>query len=138
MTTILSGLVPAAGSYTGSVYFFAKRNVNRSACIQCVLTYGSGGTSADFYVQTSLNGGGTWVDMANFHYTTSGGASIINLSSLTPKTTQYTPTNKAISANSSVDGIIGDRLMVSYVIVGSYSTTTVAIDVITDQLSTYP
>ena len=41
-----------------------------SLVIQANFTYGSGGTSADAWVQTSLDGGTTWTDIANFHFTT--------------------------------------------------------------------
>jgi len=39
-----------------------------SAVLQGMFTYGSGGTSADAWVQTSFDGGLTWADVANFHF----------------------------------------------------------------------
>src|SRR5262245_42334919 len=35
---------------------------------QCVFSYGSGGTSVDVYVQTSLDQGATWVDIMEFNF----------------------------------------------------------------------
>jgi hypothetical protein len=39
-----------------------------SLIIKGNLTYGSGGTTIDVWVQTSLDGGTSWNDVANFHW----------------------------------------------------------------------
>lgn len=98
--------------------------------LQATFTYGSGGTSADAWVQTSLDGGGTWTDVANFHFTTSTARAVFNLSSATAVTTAYTPTDGTLSANTAKDGVVGNLWRVKYTTVGTYATTTLRIDAI--------
>jgi hypothetical protein len=93
--------------------------------LQGTFTYGSGGTSADAYVQTSLDGGTTWIDVANFHFLLASARFTYNLSSLTPVTTEYTPTDGSIAANTAKDGVIGNLLRVKWVTVGTYAGGTV-------------
>lgn len=101
----------------------------RSLCAQANFTYGSGGTTVDAYLQTSLDGGATWIDIAEFHFTTASARYVFNLSGLTPVTTEYTPTNGSLSANTAQDGILGPLFQVQLVTVGTYAGTTLRIDV---------
>jgi hypothetical protein len=105
-------------------------SVPPSVTVQCNFTYGSGGTTADAWVQTSLDGGATWVDIANCHFTTSTARFAYNLSSLTPVTTEYTPTDGTLSANTAKDGILGPSYRVKYTTTGTYATsTTLSVDI---------
>ncbi len=100
----------------------------KSVGIQFNFTYGSSGTSVDAYVQTSFDGGITWVDIAEFSGTTSSLRKLYNLSALTPVTTIYVATDGSLSANTAKDGFIGDQLRVKFTSVGTYAgTTTMAI-----------
>jgi hypothetical protein len=100
-----------------------------SAEIAANFTYGSGGTSADAWVQTSLDGGQTWIDIANFHFTTSSLRASYNLSALTPVTTQYTATDGTLGTNTAKDGIIGQAIRVKYTTVGTYAGTTLVVTI---------
>jgi hypothetical protein len=101
-----------------------------SITIQCNFTYGSGGTSADAWVQTSIDGGTTWVDIAECGFTTSSAKKVYNLSGLTPVTSVYTPTDGTLAANTSKDGIVANWFRVKYTTVGTYAGgTTLSIDV---------
>ena len=96
-------------------------------------TYGSGGTSADAWVQTSLDGGATWCDVANFHFTTASARKFFNLSSMTPVATQATPTDGSLAANTCVDGLVGPLWRVKYTTVGTYAgSTTLAVHIVGD------
>ena len=64
ITTALTGSASTALQVQGQMGV-------ESATIQANFTYGSGGTTAAVWVQTSLDGGTTWVDIANFAFTTS-------------------------------------------------------------------
>ncbi len=103
----------------------------RSVCVQATFTYGSGGTSVDAYLQTTLDGGNTWIDIAQFHFTTASAQSVFNLSSLTAVTTQYTPTDGTLAANTAKDGILGRHFQVKVASVGTYANTTLRVDVTT-------
>lgn len=95
-----------------------------SANFQFVFTYGSSGTSADAYVQTSFDGGTTWCDVINFHATTSSLTYIYNLSALTVVTSKATPSDGTLTANTSVDGLFGNLWRVKYTTTGTYATST--------------
>lgn len=86
--------------------------------------YGSGGTSVDVYVQTSFDGGTTWMDIAQYSGTTSDQKRAYNLSALTPVTSIYTPIDGSMTANTCKDGFIGDQLRVKFTSVGTYGTST--------------
>lgn len=95
-----------------------------SATVEAIFAYGSGGTSVDAYIQTSFDQGNTWVDVANFHFTTASASKIFNLSALTPQTTALVPADGSLAANTAQDGLLGDRLRAKVVSVGVYATST--------------
>lgn len=97
----------------------------RGVTIQAAFTYvASAATSATAYVQTTLDGGTTWVDIVCFSFTTASATKIANLRRTTPVTTLATPTDGALTANTSVDGILGDQLRVKWASVGTYGAGT--------------
>ena len=101
-----------------------------SVLLHCKVTVAAGGGECDAYVQTRL--GGLWIDVANFHATTSSMERCYNLSTRTPVTSIATPSNDAshISDNTSVDGLIGDILRVKLVTSGSAYTGASSIKVV--------
>lgn len=101
-----------------------------ASTIQAKFAYGSGGTSAKVYVQTTLDDGLTWVDIASFAFTTSSATKVINLSGLTPKTTAITPSDGALSDDTCVDGILGNTLRVKITTVGVYVNSTLSVKLI--------
>lgn len=89
--------------------------------LQVRFAYGSGGTKVTVYVQTSLDQGATWVDIACVTFTTASGQKMLNLSGLTPKTTAATPTDGAMTDDTALDGVLGDRLRCKVVSTGTYA-----------------
>jgi len=64
---------------------------------------------------------------------------LFNLSSATPVTTQYTPTDGSLAANTCKDGLLGNMYRAKYTTTGTYAAnTTVRIDLVTDGLTAYP
>ncbi|MGE4044466.1 MAG: hypothetical protein AB7F35_06410 [Acetobacteraceae bacterium] len=96
-----------------------------AASVQIMFSYGSGGTSAVIYVQTSLDNGMTWMDIAAIAVTTSSETHCFNFSGLTPKATSITPSDGAMSNDTALDGFLGDRLRLKIVSVGTYANTIV-------------
>ena len=96
-----------------------------AATIQVKFAYGSGGTTARAYVQTSLDQGTTWIDIISVLHTTSSEVAVFNISGLTPKTTAIVPGDGALSDDTAIDGILGDRLRVKVVTTGTYAGQTV-------------
>ncbi|MDE2467773.1 MAG: hypothetical protein KGL35_03285 [Bradyrhizobium sp.] len=128
-TTITAAVTAAVGATLQ-----LRDGAPHALLIQANFTYGSGGTSATAYVQTSVDGGLTWCDIANFAFTTASGRKLFNLSCLTPVTTQATPTDGALTANTAVDGVLGRHFRVKYTTVGTYAGgTTLEVDVSTSR-----
>lgn len=92
-----------------------------SLTLQMTFARAAGGTSVDAYVQTSFNGGASWVDIAQFSLATTAAVKILNLTSNTAVTTQYTGTDGGMTANTCKDGVLGDLFRVKYVTAGTYT-----------------
>lgn len=87
--------------------------------------YGSGGTTVIVIVQTSLDQGANWIDIARFDFTTASALKVVNLSGLTPVELAAVA---ALSAEGELDGIIGDRIRAVVSSTGTYGgATSVAI-----------
>lgn len=123
MTMLLNLPITTAKSATATTALQCEV-VPLSVNLQANFTYGTSGTSADAYVQTSFDGGLTWCDVANFHFTTSSAIKVYNLSGLTAVTTAVTPTDGSITANTAIDGLLGTQWRVKYASVGTYATST--------------
>lgn len=95
-----------------------------AATVEVRFVYGSGGTTCKAYLQTSLDGGSTWHDIACAAFTTASATKLFNLSGLTPKTTPATPTDGAMTDDTALDGVLGDRLRLKVVSVGTYAGST--------------
>lgn len=69
---------------------------------------------------------------ANFNFATTSARVLYNLSSATPRTTQYTPTDGALDPNPCIDGIVGHLWRCKYSTTGLYAGgTTLRIDAFT-------
>jgi hypothetical protein len=93
-----------------------------AATLQANFAYGSGGTSIKAIWETSLDQGSTWVEVCRMAFALASEENIVNLSGLTPKTTIYTPA--ALSDDTAIDGIFGDRWRVRILTVGTYAGNT--------------
>ena len=78
-----------------------------SATLSASFVYGSGGDTLKVVVETSLNQGATWVEVARFAFAQASAEKVVNLSALTAVTTVYAPT--ALSDDTVKDGILGPR-----------------------------
>jgi hypothetical protein len=95
-----------------------------AATIEAQFAYGSSGTSCKVWIQTTLDEGQTWLDIANFAFTTSSATKVINLSGLTPVTTAITPTDGSMADNTVQDGILGSALRAKITTTGTYAGST--------------
>ena len=121
MTALLNATITAAQTAVASVPIQFRDGNPESAVIQGNFTYGSGGTSATVWVQTSVDAGATWIDVANFSFTTSSARFAFNLSSLTPVTSEYTPTDGSLASNTAKDGFLGNLWRTKLTTVGTYA-----------------
>jgi hypothetical protein len=90
--------------------------------------YGAGGTTAKAYVQTSLDGGVTWMDIICFAFTTSALSKVSAVSAdvafAASAYVPIAPTDGSLTDNTSIQGIFGDRFRLKYVTTGIYSGAT--------------
>lgn len=128
----LAAITAAISSKTTEVVKFSAPP--RSLAVQANFAYGSGGTTVDAYLQTSLDQGATWIDVAQFHFTTAAARFVYNLNSQTPVATEYTPTDGSLTANTAKDGLLGPQFRVKYQSTGTYAgATSLSIDIAADQ-----
>jgi hypothetical protein len=106
--------------------------------IQIKLIYGSGGTTIAAWVQTSLDGGATWVDVASQAFTTASLAAVFNVSALTPKIAALTPQDGALATATAVDGVVGPIWRVKWTTTGTYVGTTLSVDLNGAMFTTSP
>jgi hypothetical protein len=126
---LLLATITAAATLVGPVRKVRDQRGVRSLTAQAKLTYGSGGTTIDAYLQTSIDGGITWIDVANFHFTTASATKVLTLNSQTV-VASFAPTDGTIAADTVKDGVFGDQWRVKVISVGTYAGgTTLRIDV---------
>lgn len=78
-----------------------------SVTLSASFVYGSGGDTLKVVIDTSINQGQTWIEVARFAFAQTSAEKVVNLSALTPVTTVYSPTT--LSDDAVKDGIIGPR-----------------------------
>jgi len=88
---------------------------------QAAFTYQAGGTDVTAYVQTSLDGGTTWIDIMAFNFTTATATKISKVSLPIALAAAATPTDGSLTDDTILDGVIGDRVRVKYTTTGTYT-----------------
>lgn len=79
-----------------------------------------GGTTTQAWVQTSFDGGTTWMDIATFAFTTTTATRLFNLTAAAV-TSIATPTDGSLADNTCVNGFLGDLFRVKLTTVGTYT-----------------
>lgn len=90
--------------------------------LYAVFAYGSGGTTAKAWVQTSIDGT-NWMDIASFAFTTSAAQRAYNLTNVAV-TSIATPTDGTLTDNTAVNGLLGAYFRVKYTTTGTYAGAT--------------
>ena len=117
----LPAITAAIVTTTSPVY--QSRGAAIDMTLQANFTYGSGGVACDCWIQTSVDNL-RWCDIANFHFDTSSARYLFNLTSSTPVTSQYTPTDATLDPNTAVDGLLGHWFRCKYSSSGIYAGCT--------------
>ena len=118
-TTIAAAV---AAQLSGVQYF--QGALNSILTLQATFAYGAGGTTTKAWVQTTFDGGATWMDIANFAFTTAAGKRLFNLIRGAAVTSIATPTDGTLADNTVVNGFIGPALRVKYTTTGTYTGAT--------------
>lgn len=96
----------------------------KSLSVGANFTYGAGGTSVTFYLQTTLDQGNTWMDITALRFTNGSLAQAVNLDD-SAQTTPVTPNYLALTPGTVQNGFLGASLRPVVVVAGSgYSGNT--------------
>ena len=101
--------------------------------IEANFVFGSGGTTVDAWLQTSLDGGNNWIDIAQFAFLVTSLRKIhtVVMPAVVATRTNVTPLDGTLGDNLIQDGILGDHLRVKLTTVGTYAGgTTLDINVV--------
>lgn len=105
----------------------------KALMLEAQFVYGSGGTSADVYVQTSIDGGLSWFDIANFHFllVSANKLSAVVWDPATPFPAGTTPGSGALASNTVLNGILGDQIRALVNTSGTYGgSTSIRVDAV--------
>lgn len=111
----LAGAV--TGDVTAGVFSLAR---TESLTLHAIITVAGGGTTAKAWVQTTLDGGLTWSDIASFAFTTSTATRAYHLTTAAV-TSIATPTDGSLADNTAVNGLIGTAIRVKLTTTGTYT-----------------
>jgi len=95
----------------------------QALALYATFLYGAAGTTVKAWVQTSFDGGTTWMDIASFAFTTSAAQRVYNLTAAAV-TAIATPVEGALADNTSVNGFLGGLYRVKYTTTGTYTGAT--------------
>lgn len=97
---------------------------------QAIFTYGSGGTTAKFWVQTTLDGV-TWIDLMSFAFTTATATKVSAVVWSTALAAGITPGSGLLADNTILSGLLGEQFRVLGTSTGTYGGgTTIAISAV--------
>lgn len=124
LTTALTGeVITAAPDDQGATQgYLGNLDGMRAVTLDCNFVYGSGGTSCKVTIETTLNQGMTWIEVARAAFTTASAEKVFNLSGLTEKVAAVTP--GAQSDDAALSGVFGDRWRAKVTSVGTYGGNT--------------
>src|SRR3990172_5480546 len=119
------GLFPQRTLTVAETFVFDPIAVPRDGhllTVEAQFLYGSGGTSAKAYVQTSVDGGSTWFDVASFAFATTAANKVSAVNrSIAPASQAFTPTDGTLTDNTIIQGALGDRVRVKLITTGTYA-----------------
>jgi hypothetical protein len=121
MSMLLSTGITTAVAAVVTTPLQLRDGPSESMAFQATLTYGSGGTTATAWVQTSFDDGVTWCDVANFAFTTASARSVQNVSALTTVLAAAAATDGTLASNTANSGLLGALWRVKYTTTGTYA-----------------
>lgn len=113
LTNDLSGLGGASGVNIGPGAAYLG--------FQGIFAWGSGGTTAKAWLQTSFDGGVTWFDIANMAFAVAILSKVGAVSSRIVAAAPATPTDATLADNTINNGLLGDRVRVKLTTTGTYA-----------------
>lgn len=121
-TLLAQTTIGAATTTTASAVTIANATY---ATVESIFLYGAGGTTTKVFIQTSLDGGTTWFDVAQHAFTTAAASKVSSVTALiAPAAQALTPGDAALTDNTIIQGVLGDRLRAKVVSTGTYTGAT--------------
>jgi hypothetical protein len=124
--TLVNKAIPAQGTYVTDGYYVGKEA--KYLAVQANFARTSGGTSLKAYIQTSFDDD-NWCDIMSFAFATTTARKVQAITLATALAANITPTDGTLTDNSILSGLLGHKIRVKYVIVGTY-VGTVRIDAV--------
>lgn len=122
MSTLYSGTITTAGTViSGTVTNLQDKIIN---ALGAVFTYGSSGTTAKAFVQTSYDDGANWHDCVSFAFTTSSLKKGATLGWPAMGTAHFAVTDGALADNTMSGAPIGNMVRCKLITAGTYAGTT--------------
>jgi hypothetical protein len=126
--TLVNATIPAAGTYVTDGYYIGKEAKYLAA--QVNFTRAAGGTSLKAYIQTSFDDA-NWCDIMCFAFTTTTARKVQAVTLATALAANITPTDATLADNTILSGLLGSKIRIKYVVVGTYTgASTVRVDVV--------
>ena len=127
--TLISRTLTSAETYIGDVAVVPFGTRTLSA--QMAFVRAAGGTTCDVFLQTSLDGGSTWIDIMQWAPTTTTLTRISVIKLDIAFTANYTPLDGSLGDNSIKDGLLGDIVRAKIITTGTYTgASSVALTVV--------
>jgi hypothetical protein len=82
------------------------------------------------FLQTTLDGGATWCDIANFHFQITSAVKVSAIKITTALAANTTPTSAGMSADAILSGLLGDFVRLAYVAEYAFSGSAIVVDVV--------
>lgn len=108
----------AAGTFVGDPVNLAPGTASLGVLSKFVRA--GGGTSTKVFLQTSLDGGTTWIDVAQHAFLTTTASKVTGVKTAIARAVA-TPTDGTLADDTVLDGLIGDRVRVKYIVAGTYT-----------------
>ena len=126
MQLLAATTITTAATFVGPVVSVTAQG---STCFQATFTYGTGGTTANVYVQTSIDGGVFWNDVAAFGFLLATARKIQFLANSVSVKVPVVLTDGTLGNDTAIDGLLGFQWRVKIISTGTYATsTTVRVD----------
>ncbi len=95
----------------------------KSLTVEANFVYGSSGTTVDVWIQTTLDGGETWVDIMQFAFLLASLRKVhtVVIPAIVATRTNVTPTDGTLGDDLIIDGILGDTIRAKVTTVGTYA-----------------
>lgn len=92
--------------------------------VEAILTVVGGGTTVKVWIQTTLDGGATWIDIMSFAFTNSTASKVSAVSVNTALAAAGTPGSGSLADNTILSGLIGSQLRALYTTTGTFTGAT--------------